>query len=142
MQKSLGNPPTATAAAANSERAIKASATPMKRVADSAHHTPSPTFKPGQPLNVSVQASHGSTPVVSARLHYRHVNQGERWLSADMQSASGGFTASIPGNYTDSPYPLEYYFELRGASDTAWFHPAFNSTFSNQPYYAIMQSKG
>src|SRR5665213_1296943 len=55
----------------------------------------------------------------------------------DMQSGSDGYTASIPGDYTDSPYPLEYYFELRGGSEAAWFHPAFNSTFSNQPYYAL-----
>jgi hypothetical protein len=137
MQKCLANPPAATAAAANAERAIKAVTTPAKRVADTAHHSPSPAFHPGQPLTVSLQASHSSTPAESARLHYRHVNQGERWLSVDMQSGSGGYTASIPGDYTDSPYPLQYYFELRGGSGAAWFHPAFNSTLSNQPYYAI-----
>ncbi|HZL49699.1 MAG TPA: hypothetical protein VFC37_01990 [Terracidiphilus sp.] len=136
MQKSLANPPTTTAAA-NAERAIKAATTPPQRVTDSAHHTPLPVFHPGKPLAVSLQASHSSTPVASARLHYRHVNQGERWLSVDMQSGSDGYTASIPGDYTDSPYPLEYYFELRGGSEAAWFHPAFNSTFSNQPYYAL-----
>jgi hypothetical protein len=65
------------------------------------------------------------------------VNQGERWLSMDMQPGSGGYTASIPADYTNSPYPLEYYFELRGGAEAAWFHPAFNATMSNQPYYAI-----
>jgi hypothetical protein len=45
-------------------------------------------------------------------------------------------TAAIPAAYTDSPYPLQYYFELRTAT-SATLHPAFNPTLSNQPYYAI-----
>lgn len=137
MQKSLASPPAASAASANAERAIKAATTPPQRVADTARHTPSTAFRPGKPLAVTLQAASGSTAAASARLHYRHVNQGERWLSIDMQSGAGGYTASIPGEYTDSPYPLEYYFELRNGSGAAWMHPAFNSTLSNQPYYAI-----
>jgi len=137
MQKSLANPPSASGAADKAELAIKAATTPPQRVADIAHHTPSSAFKPGKPLTVTLQAGHSSTPVASAHLYYRHVNQGERWLSMDMRSGAGGYTASIPGEYTDSPYPLEYYFELRGGSGAAWMHPAFNSTLSNQPYYAI-----
>jgi hypothetical protein len=45
-------------------------------------------------------------------------------------------TAAIPAAYTDSPYPLQYYFELHTAT-AATLHPAFNPTLSNQPYYAI-----
>ena len=137
MQKSLANPPAASSNAGNAERAVQLATTPPKRIADTAQHTQAHVFHPGKPLAVSVQASHGATTVSSARLHYRHVNQGERWVTMDMQSNAGTFTASIPGDYTDSPYPLEYYFELRGGTDSAWFHPAFNATFSNQPYYAI-----
>jgi hypothetical protein len=37
---------------------------------------------------------------------------------------------------SNSPFPLQYYFELR-SSTAAWFHPAFNSPLSNQPYYAV-----
>ena len=133
MQKSLANPPAASGAADKAEQAIKSATTPPQRMADTARHTPAPAFKPGKPLTVTLQAAHSA----SAHLHYRHVNQGERWLSMDMQSGAAGYTASIPGEYTDSPYPLEYYFELRGGSNSAWMHPAFNSTLSNQPYYAI-----
>jgi hypothetical protein len=32
---------------------------------------------------------------------------------------------------------LQYYFELRHENASAWFYPAFNSTVSNQPYYAV-----
>jgi hypothetical protein len=139
MQKSLSNPPASAEAIGNAEKAIKAATTPPKRAIDAARHTPVQAFHPGQPLQVSVEVPRGSAPAASARLHYRHVNQGERWVTIDMQSGGAGYTAAIPGDYTNSPYPLEYYFELRGSAGSAWFHPAFNSTFSNQPYYAIDQ---
>ena len=69
-------------------------------------------------------------------LWYRHVTQGERWLSTPMEEHPGTYTAAIPAAYTASPYPLQYYFELRTAN-SATLHPPFNSTWSNQPYYAI-----
>ena len=53
-----------------------------------------------------------------------------------MQRAGGSYSAAIPAAYTDSPYPLQYYFELRTAT-AATLHPAFNATLSNQPYYAV-----
>ncbi len=134
MQKSLASPPATSASAENAERAINAVTNPRKRVPDAAQHTASHEFSPGQPLSLNLQGAVGAT---SARLHYRHVNQGERWVAVDMRASSGAYSASIPGGYTDSPYPLEYYFELRNGSGAAWFHPAFNSTLSNQPYYAI-----
>ena len=48
----------------------------------------------------------------------------------------GTHTAVIQAAYTDSPYPLQYYFELRTAT-AATLHPAFNPTWSNQPYFAV-----
>jgi hypothetical protein len=54
-----------------------------------------------------------------------------------MQCNNDSYSAAIPGDYTSSVYPLQYYFELGRANESAWFYPAFNSTLSNQPYYAI-----
>jgi hypothetical protein len=65
------------------------------------------------------------------------VNHGERWLSMPMQRAGSACSAAIPGSYTRSPYPLQYYFELRIA-EAATLHPRFNATLSNQPYFALM----
>jgi hypothetical protein len=53
-----------------------------------------------------------------------------------MQHSAGSHSAAIPADYTNSLYPLQYYFELRTAS-AATLHPPLNSTWSNQPYYAI-----
>ena len=73
----------------------------------------------------------------ATRLYYRHVNQGERWRSAEMQGEGGRYSAAIPGDYTQSPYSLEYYFGFERGNESAWLFPAFNTTLSNQPYYAV-----
>ena len=136
MEEKLQSPPAATGSAGNAEMAINAATGRPQRPSDNCHHKHPHGFHPGQPLSLTVQVPQGAA-VASAKLHYRHVNQGERWLSTDMQSGSDGYAGAIPGEYTDSIYPLEYYFELRGGSGSAWLHPAFNSTLSNQPYYAV-----
>jgi len=75
--------------------------------------------------------------LASARVHYRHVNQAERWQSAVMDRKGPAYVAAIPGAYTDSPYPLQYYFELKSAPDRAWLYPGFPSDLAGQPYYVI-----
>jgi hypothetical protein len=101
-------------------------------------HTAPETFHAGSELALAVTTS---PTVTGAVLWYRHVNHGERWLSTPMQQASATYTAAIPGAYTDSPYPLQYYFEIHTSSVSNYYgatlHPPFNPTLSNQPYYAI-----
>jgi hypothetical protein len=92
------------------------------------------SFHPGLDLALSLSAP-GAVP--SAVLWYRHVNHGERWLSLPMGRAGNRCSGAIPGSYTGSPYPLQYYFELR-TPDAATLYPAFNATLSNQPYFALM----
>jgi hypothetical protein len=106
---------------------------PVPRPIIAAQHTTPESFHPGSdlPLTVSTPAT-----VTQAILWYRPVNQGERWLSTPMQHTAGTHTAAIPAAYTDSPYPLQYYFELHTAT-SATLHPAFNPTLSNQPYFAV-----
>jgi hypothetical protein len=53
-----------------------------------------------------------------------------------MERQSGTFHAAVPAPYTDSTFPLQYYFELRSPS-AAIFFPAFNESLSNQPYFAV-----
>ena len=97
-----------------------------------------------RPLN-SIRASrstwrsrwNGSS--TSARLYYRHVNQAERYQTAEMQAAGNRYRAAIPGAYTDSPFPLVYYFELKEAADKAWLHPGFGPDLANQPYFVVRQ---
>ncbi len=106
---------------------------PKPRPTIAAHHTPAQSFHPGSDLALAVTTP---TAVTSAILWYRHVNHGERWLSTPMQKVLSSHTAAISAAYTDSPYPLQYFFEFHTAA-AATLHPPLNATWSNQPYYAI-----
>ncbi len=75
--------------------------------------------------------------LASARLYYRHVNQAERWETAVMDRKGSAYIAAVAGTYTDSPYPLQYYFELKTAPDRAWLYPGFPADLAGQPYYVI-----
>jgi len=99
-----------------------------------ATHTPPGGLTPKQALTLDIAAA-GQFSM--ARLWYRHVNHAERWVSAEMTDNSGTYHASIPAQYTDSPYPLQYYFEFRAAPDEAWLHPGFDEALLNQPYAVL-----
>lgn len=96
------------------------------------HRSPE-RFQPKQPVALELMC-----PVVaSARVHYRHVNQAERWQSVVMDRKGAAYHTAIPGAYTDSPYALQYYFELKSAPDRAWLFPGFPPDLAGQPYYVI-----
>jgi hypothetical protein len=97
------------------------------------HHSPADRFRRRQTLALEL-----TSPVLaSVRLYYRHVNHAERWQSALMDRKGSAYVAAIPSAYTDSPYPLQYYFELKSAPDRAWLHPGFPADLAGQPYYVI-----
>ena len=54
-----------------------------------------------------------------------------------MNGANGTWRSNIPGGYTGSPFPLQYYFEVRSASGSAWLHPGFAPDLANQPYFVL-----
>jgi hypothetical protein len=140
MKTKLESPPAASGSAEAAAKAIRAATSKPVRPAVHCTHTPSDSFHPGSALSLSLKLAPGAAAAVaSARLHYRHVNQAERWIAVDMQKDAGGFSGEIPAAYTDSLYPVQYYFELQNKEKTAWLYPAFNATLSNQPYYAISQ---
>jgi hypothetical protein len=104
-------------------------------------HTPPAAFQPGEALKLTLSIPQESLQptMASVALLYRHVNQAERWKRAEMEADGDVFTAAIPAEYTQSPYALEYRFELRTKSGAAWLAPAFNTTLSSQPYDVVMR---
>jgi hypothetical protein len=98
-------------------------------------HKAAAHFRPGQALEVEFRVD-GAVKLSGARLYYRHVNQAERWQSAEMEG-SGRHRGAVPGTYTDSPYPLQYYYELRESAAKAWLYPGFAADLSNQPYFVV-----
>jgi hypothetical protein len=108
-----------------------------KRISLVVHHTKADKFVPGQPLNLVLKFD---TMPKSVVVYYRHVNQGERYKKAEMQREANTCKATIPGDYTNSKYPLEYYFELRNSPESAWLYPGFNEKLNNQPYFSVRQA--
>ena len=114
--------------------AVAAATTCGSRWSAACQHTVAGHFLPGSDFAVELTAA---APVDSAELWYRHVNHGERWLSTGMSRQGRSFTATIAGAYTRSPFPLQYYFVLKGNAARPVFFPAFDATLSNQPYFAV-----
>jgi len=98
------------------------------------HHIQPENFKAGEPLEIKLSIE---TAIASVRLYYRHVNHAERYETVEMQLTGKSFRATIPADYTDSLYPLQYYFELKDGSKKAWLFPGFTAELTNQPYFVI-----
>ena len=76
----------------------------------------------------------------SALLWYRHVNQAERYQSIEMRLEDAQAHAAIPASYTDSPFPIQYYFEL-SQEGRAFLYPSLGSELTNQPYFVVRARK-
>jgi hypothetical protein len=118
--------------------AIAAALARPTRSPSACSHTAANSFRAGQPLNIDLSIAKGAT-LVSARLYYRHVTQAERYQSAEMELKDGRYQATIAGDYTNTPYPLEYYFELK-RGDSAWLYPGFAPDLANQPYFVVRRA--
>ncbi len=104
------------------------------RVSAVCHHIPSEHFKAGEPLELELSIE---KEVASVRLYYRHVNHAERYNSVEMRLTGKSYRTSIPAEYTNSQYPLQYYFELKETSAKAWLYPGFAADLTNQPYFVV-----
>jgi hypothetical protein len=119
------------------QRAIRQCSGRQRRAAVVCRHAPPANFRPGQALDIELATQ---TAPQSVRLYYRHVNHGERFESALMRLQGTHYRAGIPAAYTDSPYPLQYYFEIRYGSESASLYPGFGPELTNQPYFVVRQS--
>jgi hypothetical protein len=102
-------------------------------------HNPPLRFKRGEPVSLAIHLEEPKT-IEKALLHYRRVNQAERFQLHAMQFEGDAFRAEIPGAYTDSPYPLQYYFELRNSPKSVALYPGFTRSLDNQPYFVVRQA--
>ncbi len=100
-------------------------------------HVPASAFAAGQPIDVKLSITPASN--VTGHLHYRSVNQADHYHVVEMARSGATYRTIIPADYTNSPYALEYFFELRNQSGQAWLYPGSNATLDNQPYYVVEQ---
>jgi hypothetical protein len=97
-------------------------------------HTAPQRFQPGRSLTLEFTAEKDYT---SAQLHYRCVNQAERWQREPMKSDGRLWRAAIPAEYTQAPYAMQYYFELKEAPESAALYPGFGEQLTGQPYFVV-----
>lgn len=95
-------------------------------------------FRKNEAIPIRVTAG---SKVASVRLYFRLVHQAQPYTQVEMaRIADGAYSADIPESFTDTAYPIMYFFEMSVEDGTAWLSPGFNDTFSNQPYYVIRQA--
>ena len=98
------------------------------------HHNLPKHFKTGEPLELEISTGE---KIGSVLLYYRHVNQGERFKAVEMERTGKSFRATVPTDYTDTLYPIQYYFELRERPDNAWLYPSLSTKLTQQPYFVV-----
>ena len=118
-------------------RAMAAVLAPAPRPAIHVDHKPVTTFKRAAQVKIAMSPK---GKIDSVELRYRHVDQAEMWQSLRMTGGIGSWTAIIPPGYTDSPYPLQYYFVIHAGQETPVVHPGLGKSLMNQPYFVIRQA--
>ena len=106
------------------------------------HHVPAPTFRAGArlPIELQVKQATVSANKLSGRLHYRHVDQAEEYQVREMEERSGRYQAEIPADYTQSPFALQYFFEIHNGPNQAWLLPGFDPNSPAQPYFLVKRT--
>jgi hypothetical protein len=121
-------------ASASAESAMAVALGRVSRPAAGCRHQAPAQFLPGVPLEITLTVEAPAPSLV--RLHYRHVNQAERYEVLDMAARPGAHVAAVPAAYTDSPFPLQYYFEIRRPGGTVLF-PGLGEELTTQPYFLV-----
>ena len=123
-------------------RAVFAKVKPNSNPLPVTLHEPAASFQRGQPLSVTAHVPRTSDlgPISGLRLRYRHVNQGEVWEMLETERSRDHYQAIIAASYTDSPFPLQYYFQIRTDTGLVWLHPGLETRWQGQPYYFVRQA--
>jgi hypothetical protein len=111
---------------------------PAERLRPAVRHIPPQSFDRARSLAIELAVD----GVEAVRIRYRHTNQAEPWQSGAMVREGGVWRAIIPAGYTDSAFPLQYYFELVLATPAAVvLCPGFDASWSNTPYWVARQRR-
>ncbi len=100
-------------------------------------YNPPPSFERAKPFPVVARV-----PDMIAGLHlrYRRVNQAEHWRGVEMERVEHDYRAVIASEYTDSPFHLQYYFQIRSHSGKVWLQPGLEHRWHGQPYFFVQQA--
>lgn len=122
---------------ANAIKAVNKCLATSSMMVIAAQHQPQQKFVPGKEIKLDINFSKQPHTVL---LHYRHINHGERYNNMEMkQTGQNKYTVTIPAAYTDSVYPIAYYFEVRETPQVAGLYPGLGAALNQQPYFVIRQ---
>jgi hypothetical protein len=110
---------------------LAARSRPTRPAAECRHDAPA-TFVAGQSLLLALESD-----AKSVKLHYRRVNQAEQWQVLAMEKQGGQFHGIIPAAYTQTQFPLQYYFGLDHGERGAIPFPGLDATLANQPCLVV-----
>jgi hypothetical protein len=105
-------------------------------------HTPPRSCTRGQAfaITASLAGVKKAPKLAAVRLRYRHVNQAETWQQLIMNVSGANYHAEIPAGYTDSPFPLQYHFEIVPLTGTPELFPGLHPGWQGQPYFVVRQT--
>lgn len=91
-------------------------------------------FTAGEAIKIRIAAKADAAPI----LHYRHVNQAERWVSVAMDRQDDAFGAEIPADYTASDFHLQYFVSFSRDGE-AVLVPGLAENLANEPYVTLLR---
>ncbi len=121
------------------KEALQIVETPPRRVEIDCLHTPAEIFQPGKTMAIELTLADGKTHDVY--LYYRHLNQAVDWHMVSMKKKGEQYQAEIPGNYTQTRYPMEYYFAIDMGKEGIAIYPGLDDNLANMPYYVVRQKR-
>jgi hypothetical protein len=92
------------------------------------------TFRRGEPITVRYAGPADVAPM----LRYRVVDQSQRWKALAMAPEGNGHAATIPGDYLDTPFHLQFFVSVT-AEGEARLAPGLDADLANQPYVLVGQ---
>jgi hypothetical protein len=116
--------------------AITAALGRPQRVTPPCTHARPLGFRPNVELPIEVKVI-DAPAVTSVACYYRHLTQAERFEHVEMTASGSIYRATIPAAYTDSPYPLQYYFVVKGRPTAAALFPGLGAELRDQPYFVL-----
>ena len=99
-------------------------------------HTPAENFQPGKSIKIELKLAGEAERV---NLHYRHVNQAVAWQVIAMDKKGDECQAVIPAEYTQTRYPMEYYFSIDMGEAGKAIYPGLDENLAGIPYYVLHQ---
>jgi hypothetical protein len=91
-------------------------------------------FERGAPIDVDLLLDDEPARVA---LHYRHLDQSEDYVRAEMTRHGEGWRGVVPGHFTDTTFPVMFYAVAEYDDDAPVLLPGLGAHLSDQPYLVV-----